>query len=77
MIKRTTEISLRPLDADGRHVRMSAGALEPVAEVMLLLKRITGTILGSLAFGAQISNVLICLFVILVGPASIIGLLNQ
>ena len=48
-----------------------------VIEAMNLLKGVTGTLLGSLAVSAQISNVLICIFLILLGPAFVIELLDR
>ena len=48
-----------------------------VIEAMSLLKRVAGTLLGSLAVSAQISNVLLCLFMILLGPAFVLGLLAR
>jgi hypothetical protein len=62
-------------DADVKRAKDKAGVLESVTDSVRLLKRVVGVLLGSLAVGTQVSNVLVCLFVIFMGPAFIIELL--
>jgi hypothetical protein len=45
-----------------------------VLKLMHWLERLTGAILGSFAVGMQMVNVLICIFVILMGPALVLKL---
>jgi hypothetical protein len=39
------------------------------------LKNVAGAFLGSVAVGMQVVNVLICIFIILLGPAYIVKLM--
>jgi hypothetical protein len=48
-----------------------------VVNLMRLVGRLTGAILGGLAISVQIGNVLICVFLILLGPGLVITLLNR
>lgn len=74
MKKRDTEFN----EHSQRNDRMSDGARSPVlAYVMRRLGEITGALLGGVAVSAQIGNILICLFIILWGPAFIIGLFKH
>lgn len=75
MGKTTVEIIIPTPDASPAQAGEEERGL--VVEAMSLLKRVTGTLLGSLAVSAQISNVLVCLFVILLGPAFVLGLLAR
>jgi hypothetical protein len=45
-----------------------------VIKLILWVERLTGALLGSLAVGAQMANVLICVFVILLGPTFVLKL---
>ena len=61
--------------ADVIHASDESWMLESVITAMRLLKKVVGILLGSLAVGAQISNVIICLCMMLVGPTVIVELL--
>lgn len=77
MERRRIKFFARRPDPDAGGTRNSTTVLERVAEVMCLLRRITGAMLGVLAFGTPITNVLICLFIVFVGPSFIIELLPR
>ena len=62
-----------------RRPRLAAGDRKEARNPMVLklmhwLERLTGAILGSFAVGMQMVNVLICIFVILMGPALVLKL---
>jgi hypothetical protein len=48
-----------------------------LAKLMQLLEKLTGVILGGLAVSIQFGNALICIFILVLGPAFVIGLLGQ
>ncbi len=73
---KTTEESIR-LTPDAGPAQEDEEERGLVIEAMSLLKGFAGTLLGSLAVSAQISNVLVCLFVIVLGPAFVVGLLGR
>jgi hypothetical protein len=75
MGKTTGEITRHAPDAGPAHEDEEGRGL--VIEALSLLKGVAGTLLGGLAVSAQISNVLICLFVLLLGPAFVVGLLGR
>lgn len=41
------------------------------------MRKITGSLLGAAAVGAQVGNALVCITVLLLGPAVVIGLLAR
>lgn len=43
-----------------------------IIKLMHLLEKLTGVMLGAVGIGVQVGTVLICLFMILLGPAFII-----
>lgn len=48
-----------------------------IIRLLHLIERLTGALLGSLCVGVQLGNVLVCIFVLLLGPAVVIELLPQ
>jgi hypothetical protein len=46
-------------------------------KLMRMLEMISGYLLGSLCAGVQIGNVLICLFIVLMVPAVLVGWVGQ
>lgn len=48
-----------------------------VTKLMHLLEKLTGALLGGVGMGALIGNVLVCLSMMLLGPAYILGIFPQ
>ena len=48
-----------------------------LAKSVRLVEKLSGSLLGGAAVGAQLGNVLVCVLVIFAGPASVLGLLPQ
>jgi hypothetical protein len=46
-----------------------------VTQVAVLLEKLTGVVLGGIAVSVQIGNVLVCVSVLMLGPAFVLGLL--
>jgi hypothetical protein len=46
-----------------------------VTQPALLLEKLTGVVLGGIAVSVQIGNVLVCVSILLLGPAFVLGLL--
>lgn len=47
------------------------------AKLIRLLEILSGSFLGGLAVSAQVGNVLICVLMLLAGPAFILGILTR
>jgi hypothetical protein len=45
--------------------------------LLRLLERLIGAMLGGIAVGVQVGNVLICIFLLLLGPAFVVGLFTR
>lgn len=75
MKNRTTESSQNSLGTHAARARRMTGTFEAVTSFMRLLKRVTGAVLGSLAVSAQVTNTLICLSMLFVGPTFILEVL--
>lgn len=75
MGKTTVEITRLSRDVNAAQADEDARVHRFVIDALRLLKQVTGILLGSLAVSAQVGNVLICLSVMFMGPAFIIGLL--
>ncbi len=48
-----------------------------LTKLVRLLERLTAALLGSLGVGVQVTNVMICVLVILLGPAFIFSFIPQ
>ena len=77
MEKMVMKLDGRSPEPDGSQVDKESSLPESVARFMRVLKKISGTLLGSIAVSTQIVNVLVCVFVIFVGPAFIFNLLSR
>ena len=77
MGKTTKKIMGLSRDTNAMPANDETGVLGFIINAMLLLKQVFGLLLASFVVGAQAGNILICLLVIFMGPAFIIGLLAR
>jgi hypothetical protein len=72
-----TAKSLLPKHQEGLTFLSDVRVASLVTEPMLLLEKFTGAMLGGTAVTVLIGNLLICVYTLLLGPTSIIGLMVQ
>jgi hypothetical protein len=48
-----------------------------ITRLLHLLQQLTGTLLGFVGVGIQLGNVLICIFMLLLGPTFVVGLFTR
>lgn len=77
MEKTTTALDGPSPVTDGSQEPKKSDFLDRLAHFMRVLKRTSGTLLGSIAVSTQIVNILVCVFGIFIGPAFIINLFTR
>ena len=75
MEETVTALDGRSPETDGGSQANKKGGL--LERLMSILKRTSGTLLGSIAVSTQIVNVLVCVFGIFVGPAIVVDFFSR
>lgn len=67
--------NLKPQSTGRFQTAKQASETTRLTTLLLVLQRLTGTTLSGIAVGVQLGNVLVCLSMLLLGPAVVLGLL--